>query len=38
LPSLQLANFDFLLLALSILFLPCSHLMPVATVSRAYSQ
>ena len=38
LPSLQLANFDFLLLALSILFLPCNHLMPVATVSRAYSQ
>jgi hypothetical protein len=38
LPSLQSPTFAFLVLALSILFLPCDRSMPVASVSRAYSQ
>jgi hypothetical protein len=32
------ATFAFLLLARSILFLPCNHLMPVTTVPSAYNQ
>ena len=38
LPSLQSPTFAFLVLALSILFPPCDCSMPVASVSRAYSQ
>jgi hypothetical protein len=37
-PSLQWRSIAFLLLALSIPFLPCYHLMPVTTVPSAYNE